>query len=368
MSGYTITGDCRDVLAVLRAEGLTAAALVTDAPYGIDFMGRDWDRRQDNPAFQAEFWRLAYDLLPPGGHVIAFGATRTYHRLACAIENAGFELRDTIYWLYGNGFPKSRDVSKAIDKHAGVEREVVGSVRRWGSNASGGRGGQYANGYQPSFKGAEKFDPVTVAATPEAQQWDGWGTALKPAVEPICLARKPLIGTVAANVLAHSTGALNIDGCRVSYENDAPDPASNPLYRAQNGYANTQASDSGSSSYQLKDGTGERNPHQSGRWPANLVHDGSDEVLEGFPNKTARFFYCAKASKAERDGSNHPTVKPLALMRWLVRLVTPAGGLVLDPFAGTGTTGEAARCEGFPYLLIERDPTYVADIKRRLAA
>ena len=286
------------------------------------FMGKKWDTGET--AFAVEFWTEVLRVLKPGGHVVAFGGTRTYHRLACAIEDAGFEIRDQIGWCFGSGFPKSHNAG------------------------------------------------------------DGWGTALKPAWEPICVARKPLIGTVAANVLEHGTGAINIDGCRVAGESTAR------VNRAEMGYhGGNLASEYSTGSNQ-------------GRWPANLIHDGSDEVLEAFPSEltsgkpagikfgnnnnvygqfaggipvtgfgdsgsAARFFYTAKADADDRIGSKHPTVKPVDLMQWLVRLVTPKGGLVLDPFAGTGTTAEACFREGMRCVLIERETEYQADIRRRMA-
>lgn len=319
-------------------------------PYGRTgrgFMGQKWDTGET--AFDPAFWVEVKRVLKPGGHLIAFSGTRTYHRLAIAIEEAGFEMRDMIAWLYGSGFPKSHNVGKKTER-------------------------------------AEDM---------------GWGTALKPALEPIVLARKPLVGTVAANVLAHGTGAINIDASRIAYDPNDTNPATNPLHRKQAGYANGNAADTGSSSYSLKDGSGERNPNNAGRWPANVIHDGSEEVLDAFPDtasgswngqrsapktkgvygafdggqepgrvgdsgSAARFFYSAKADAADRCGSKHPTVKPIDLMAYLCRLVTPPGGVVLDPFAGSGSTGMACLREGFDCVLIEREAQYVADIHRRL--
>lgn len=315
------------------------------------FMGQRWDTGET--AFDPAFWVEVKRVLKPGGHLIAFSGTRTYHRLACAIEDAGFEMRDMIAWLYGSGFPKSHNVGKKTGR-------------------------------------AEDM---------------GWGTALKPAIEPIVLARKPLAGTVAANVLAHGTGALNIDASRIGYDPNDTNPATNPLHRKQAGYANGNAADHGSSSYSLKDGSGERNPNAGGRWPANVIHDGSQEVVFAFPDTSsgtgknfkrasagyegaalgkdsrkpgaecvvhgdagsaARFFYRSKADAADRCGSKHPTVKPIDLMAYLCRLVTPPGGVVLDPFAGSGSTGMACLREGFDCILIEREAQYVEDIHRRL--
>jgi DNA modification methylase len=373
------------------------------------FMGQAWDTGET--AFAVEFWAECLRVLKPGGHVVAFSGTRTVHRMVCAIEDAGFEIRDSIAWLYGSGFPKSHDVSKGIDRAAGAEREVVGSkLSLPGYHLCGHNGGE-ALGHglsSTTYETRLKSSQITAPATLAAQQWDGWGTALKPALEPICLARKPLSEkTVAANVLKWGTGAINIDGCRVEFE-DTPNPATNPLYRKKNGYALHTGDDSNSTSWKIKSDRREQPAHTQGRWPANIVHDGSEEVVTAFPEtgissggkgeasqKTAlagdvygtysgatlgqnagglgdsgsasRFFYTAKADADDRLGSKHPTVKPVDLMQWLCRLITPPGGTVLDPFAGTGTTGEAAFREGFDAILIEREEEYQADIRRRMA-
>jgi site-specific DNA-methyltransferase (adenine-specific) len=358
-------------------------AIVTDPPYGLSFMGKKWD--YDVPG--VEVWAECLRVLKPGGHLLAFAGTRTQHRMAVRIEDAGFEIRDMIAWVYGSGFPKSLDVSKAIDKAAGAEREVVGVA---------GKSGSVRNSMAGDFAGGEYMS--TAPATPEAQQWAGWGTALKPALEPITVARKPLTGTVAANVLEHGTGALNIDGCRV-----ATDERIAAHYGTGGGAGHTTGKFN--TPYQVGD-AGEHNTQTLGRWPANLIHDGSDEVLALFPqsdhargNKTptkrgaprvtnfmagslaptltdpgdtgsaARFFYCAKASKADRsEGNTHPTVKPTDLMRYLCRLVTPPGGIVLDPFMGSGSTGKAAALEGFRFIGIERDPAYLEIARSRIVA
>jgi DNA modification methylase len=359
-------GDC---LQVLRAmEDSSIDSVVTDPPYGIAFMGREWDSfkatneaksqvvkglgtgmrmttAQENRNFQewCEEWAAeCLRVLKPGGWLLAFGGSRMYHRLAAGIEDAGFELRDTVAWTYSTGFPKSLDVSKAIDKAAGVEREVTGervtNVGMQGGNFS-------ARSSQGVVQVRDK------PATAEAAQWQGWGTALKPALEPITLARKPFKGTVAANVLQHGTGALNIDGCRVGDNANNPHTATGP---AQPGGFAMQSSGLGST--------------VQGRWPANLIHDGSDEV-EAVLGEAMRFFYCPKPSKAERgEGNAHPTVKPVGLMRYLCRLVTPPGGIVLDPFCGSGTTGVAAALEGFDFAGIEREAEYLEIARRRLEA
>ena len=338
-------GDC---LAVLRTFAPSSIdAIVTDPPYGLSFMGKKWD--YDVPS--VEIWTECLRVLKPGGHLLAFAGTRTQHRMAVRIEDAGFEIRDMIAWVYGSGFPKSLDVSKALDKAAGAEREVVGS----NPNHRATSGIEYAGVYQGGNTGSAT---ITAPATDAARQWQGWGTALKPALEPITVARKPLVGTVAANVLAHGTGAINVDGCRVETDDTYAYPKG-----------------AGGSSFTVGGGvdgsrTDTPSMHPLGRWPANLIHDGSEEVLAGFPESNgsaARFFYCAKASKSDRgDGNIHPTVKPTDLMRYLCRLVTPPGGVVLDPFMGSGSTGVAAQSEGFRFIGIERDPAYFEVARERL--
>jgi site-specific DNA-methyltransferase (adenine-specific) len=365
MSFILFNENCLD--AMRRLEDNSIDSIVTDPPYGLSFMGKKWD--YDVPS--VEIWVECLRVLKPGGHLLAFAGTRTQHRMAVRIEDAGFEIRDMIAWVYGSGFPKSHNLK---------------------------------------------------------DEWQGWGTALKPALEPITMARKPLIGTVAENVLAHGTGGLNIDGCRVD---GAPPSVPQPVFKSPTGRI-----------YGMKTGEG-RNGEMSqatGRWPANLIHDGSDEVVAGFPeaksggypaeglqrshvstygkpNKTppqrfttsegsaARFFYCAKASKRDRDegldgftdkqaaglpmrsadgerggegldGTKtdrlttrknvHPTVKPTDLMRYLCRLVTPPGGVVLDPFMGSGSTGKAAIIEGFQFIGCELSTEYYEIAKSRV--
>lgn len=406
-------GDCRDVLRAMPDASVDS--VVTDPPYALvsigkrfgspdaapakgdvyarasaGFMGKQWDTGE--VAFAVEFWREVYRVLKPGGHVVAFAGSRTYHRLACAIEDAGFEIRDQIMWLYGSGFPKSHDVSKGIDKMLGAEREVVGAYDRRGLHDGIKRASNGDTGAS-QCAGRASTVVVTAPATPEAAAWAGWGTALKPAHNPIVLARKPLDGTVAANVLAHGVGALNIDATRVPTSEDTGRTRNTALGRMNDDGWQPKAMES--------------EGHAAGRWPANVLHDGSDEVEAAFAafgerksgggNKSrrgdtahtavygtygapapdvrepdagsaSRFFYAAKASKADRAGSKHPTVKPVSLMRWLVRLVTPPGGLVLDPFAGSGTTGQAAHEEGMRCILVEREEEYQADIQARLEA
>jgi DNA modification methylase len=334
-------GDCLQVLATLP--DACVDAVVTDPPYGLAFMGKRWD--YDVPS--VEIWAECLRVLKPGGHLLAFAGTRTQHRMAVRIEDAGFEIRDMLAWVYGSGFPKSMDVSKAIDKAAGAEREVVGK-----SNRHVGVKTQRLEGLNGSSTFAETPGMgayVTAPATPEAQQWDGWGTALKPALEPITMARKPIAGTVAANVLAHGTGAINVDGCRVGA---GEDKGLWPVtQRRHNDVAWTvQPVETDTT---------------KGRWPANLIHDGSDETST-LLSDAARFFYTPKASTAERQGVTHPTVKPLDLMAYLCRLITPPNGTILDPFMGSGTTIKAAMSEGFKAIGIERDPDYFAMAQQRL--
>lgn len=412
-------GDCLDVLRELPATSVDA--VITDPPYdltagkkggtgaaslnpnspagrsristGGGFMGKEWDAT--GIAFQPEVWVECLRVLKPGGHLMSFGGSRTWHRLAAAVEDSGFEIRDSIAWLYGSGFPKSLDVSKAIDKAAGAERAVIGQ-------------GQYASRKPRPYEGgtalhiSEKDDrvghPLTAPATAEAAHWQGWGTALKPAFEPIVVGRKPFTGTVAANVLEHGTGALSIDACRTGVPED----------KRAAGTKTYQRFDTGSESKGVQPA-----PHDGlGRWPTNVVLDESQadaldlqtgvltsgymrpetdrstrqgDAYGQFAARTAtetngdsggasRFFptfrYEAKAPTSERprDGDTaHPTVKPLDLMRWLVRLVTPPGGVVLEPFAGSGTTAEACVIEGFRCIAIEREADYLPLIINRLS-
>jgi site-specific DNA-methyltransferase (adenine-specific) len=375
-------GDCRDIMRAMDEDSVDA--IVTDPPYGLKFMGKRWDCSVPG----VDVWVEALRVLKPGGHLLAFAGTRTQHRMCCAIEDAGFEIRDMLAWVYGSGFPKSLDVSKAIDKAAGVERETVANPLAAQQTESPDK-----TRHQYRYKDCTHIQPTP--ATPEAARWQGWGTALKPALEPITMARKPFLGTVAANVLEHGTGAINVDGCRVGDTVET-----RPSTRS---YAPGQIQPGGRGQTQQ---TGEI---PSGRWPANLIHDGSDEVRAGFPDTTSgtlsphhthqgsenacmsgpnytrhprrefrgdsgsasRFFYCAKASQAERDAgcedrNGHPTVKPVALMAYLVRLITPPGGTVLDPFAGSGTTGIACKQEGFGFIGCELDAEYVEIARKRI--
>lgn len=346
-------------------------SIVTDPPYELGFMGKSWD--SSGVAFNVEVWQEALRVLKPGGHLIAFSGSRTYHRMAVAIEDAGFEIRDQIMWVYGSGFPKSHNISKGIDKAAGkLQNEGVGFTVAGFSHNDKLLTTAPSKDYIPP-------KPVTL----EAQQWQGWGTALKPAHEPMVLARKPLIGTVANNVLTYGVGGLNIDGSRVGSE------------QIESGRAGrTKIGDDIYETGLQPQGF----ENVTGRFPANFIHDGSDEVSD-LLGEPARFFYCAKASKRDRnegldgfeakrdhdgraDGgvggdnprnrtnaeklNHHPTVKPTSLMQYLVRLVTPPGGIVLDPFLGSGSTGKAAMYEGFNFVGIELTPEYLPIAKARI--
>ena len=442
MSRTTIlVGDSRLLLKDLADNSVDAC--VCDAPYELGFMGKGWD--STGVVYDKKLWAEVLRVLKPGGHLLAFGGTRTYHRMACAIEDAGFEIRDQIQWIYGSGFPKSHDVSKGIDKAAGVEREdkFEGSFERR-SGPTGNKKCMVCGKWLVSGSPCMCPRPQDVAVTDAAKAWQGWGTALKPANEPICMARKPLSeSTVAANVLKWGTGAINVDASRVGTTDDV---SNHGRKATQNGW------DPRLSGGQVQ----EKRPGQElGRWPANIVHDGSDEVIAAFPDaggqqadastdtgspktagiygamkregeasqdsenagevgfkmkpgvrrqdtgSAARFFYCAKASREDRDAgledfdkksagirgragthmtrreegfevghraNTHPTVKPVSLMRWLVRMVTPPGGLVLDPFMGSGSTGKACACEGFDFTGMELSPEYAAIAEARIAA
>ena len=362
-------GSCLDVLPTLSDNSVDS--IVTDPPYELGFMGKKWD--STGIAFNPDMWLECLRVLKPGGHLLAFGGSRTWHRIVVAIEDAGFEVRDSIAWLYGSGFPKSLDVLKAIYKAAGAEREVVGQHEAPTKSV-------YSQGKNEL---PQKVN-LTAPSTSEAQKWQGWGTALKPAFEPIVVARKPLIGTVAANVLEWGVGGLNIDGTRIAH-----DEAVN-LDRVQRQKSDNPIQIGGS-----KPGDVISKYKPGGRWPANVMLDEYTAGLLDEQADASRFFYVAKASKRDRneglDGlplrksdqrseraaglweqmeapkqNFHPTVKPTDLMRQLVRLVTPPGGTVLDPFTGSGSTGKAAILEGFNFIGIELTDDYLPIIKGRL--
>jgi DNA modification methylase len=379
-------GSCIDVMKHLIEKGVKVDSIVTDPPYGIDFMNQGWDAAE-NVAFQKKTWRLAFKLLKPGGYMVAFSGTRTYHRMVCAIEDAGFEIRDQLAWMYGSGFPKSRSITKDIDKIKGIKYQVIGLQK-----APGFAKLQVKHKAQNLTKTEfTKYD--TTPQHPTAVKYKGYGTALKPAWEPIVLARKPLSEkNIALNVLKHGTGAINIDGCRIGSGKRVPGSVSKTNGKIYGKGLNNQ--------------NGTENGHNPnvGRWPANIVHDGSEEVLEYFytygekkstggqiahvgmhkfrdaaktllegdpgyndTGTIARYFYSAKAGKDDRHGSDHPTVKPVALMKWLVTLINPPGGKVLDPFCGSGSTVVAAlRVPNAKAIGIELQKKYVVDIIKRV--
>jgi len=423
-----INADC--IAAMKEMPENSIDSIVTDPPYELGFMGKSWD--SSGIAFNVEVWQEALRVLKPGGHLIAFSGSRTYHRMAVAIEDAGFEIRDQIMWVYGSGFPKSHNISKGIDKAAGAEPIETGLPNNLNSCLGGSACHCETDGTKFS---ATKHAAKTIAATSEAATWQGWGTALKPAHEPMVLARKPLEGTVANNVLTFGTGGLNIDGARVP----SPDNDGKVWIRGGNGVNARSGSKDAQDNPQLNGESESVQPNELGRFPANFIHDGSDEVVALFPDtktgsikpykhnnastiygngnglqfdeitgshigdsgSAARFFYCAKASKKDRneglDGfevkekrymatangtgetsigmdrfttnpvaNHHPTVKPTTLMQYLVRLVTPPNGIVLDPFMGSGSTGKACAYEGFDFIGIEQSAEYCAIAKARI--
>lgn len=427
VSTQLINSDC--VVAMKEMADNSVDSIVTDPPYGLEFMGKEWDYDVPNK----EMWKEALRVLKPGGYLLSFAGSRTYHRMVVNIEDAGFEIRDQIMWIYGSGFPKSHDISKAIDKAAGVERTEVVGTRHRNVKPFDDENGWNKNDTQGSYE-------YKAPATPEAKQWDGWGTALKPAHEPIVVARKPLIGTVVENVLEHGTGGLNLDGCRIGIEG---------------GTSRIDGSNAGKERNKLHGGNFGVQDIGKGRFPANVILDeeagamldeqsgdtsstrigNPKDAIKTTNNKlfgggsqkkeatthdyrdsggASRFFYCAKPSQKERNagcdhlpekvyapsnqakaelkrgnkefnawdgkkhterhnhnhvGSNrnhHPTVKPVDLMRYLCRLVTPPEGIVLDPFMGSGTTGVAANMEGFNFIGIEMDEEYIEIARARI--
>ena len=494
-------GDCLEVMPTLAADSVDS--IVSDPPYGLSFMGKGWDHGVPGQSFWAEALRVA----KPGAHLLAFGGTRTYHRLACAIEDAGWEIRDCVMWVYGSGFPKSLDVGKAIDKRGGsvaafehfrdavksamktngvsrqtlqdalgnhmlshyltsgsqpavpnvrdyrIIRDAVGMGNEWDALFVD-EAEREVVGEKPWNNSASHFVPgedhtsrvqlnITGPATDAAREWHGWGTALKPAWEPIIVARKPLVGTVAENVLTHGTGGINVDGCRVATDGeDMGDPSRflRSDAKLHEGWQRPHKANGEKMAERAIDRF-ERTA-SLGRWPANVIHDGSEEVVGLFPQaapakaadrgagkgetgcygvyggnpgvrghndaggSAARFFYCAKASKADRDegledfalrsaseccedrepgsaGLNnpragagrtsgarniHPTVKPTSLMRYLCRLVTPPNGIILDPFMVSGSTGKGAMLEGFRFIGIEREAEYLEIARARIDA
>lgn len=381
-------GDCREVMRMLPDASVDA--IVTDPPYELGFMGKGWDA--SGIANSVEVWREALRVLKPGGHLAAFGGTRTHHRMACAVDDAGFEIRDSLCWLYGSGFPKSLDVIKAIDRAAGAEREIVGITGRDGSRFQKFK-------EQDGNPRAAQSETITAPATDAARQWDGWGTALKPAYEPIVLARKPLAGTVAANVLAYGTGAINVDGCRVGTTDDLNAGAGDYSQPEGRWPANVLLDEEAAALLDEQTGVLSAPRSNGRRGVSGVFEDGLGPIAQqpgrGDDGGPSRFFYTAKASRSEREAgldgmgetrrsdgrdkdienprlrttarrNDHPTVKPLDLMAWLCRLVTPPGGLILDPFNGSGSTGLAALDGGFRYIGIDLDQHYLDITRERI--
>ncbi len=394
--GKVIHGDAQTELSEMEAESFEAC--VTDPPYELGFMGKSWD--ESGIAFDPEFWEEVYRVLKPGAHLLSFGGTRTHHRMMAAIEDAGFEIRDTLTWHYGGGFPKATDMSKTIDRRKGKfdEREEVGIkpghekfANRETTGHLDGDGGSSEGSRRPwqEKEGATDYHKQTAPASEEAKKWEGWKTGLKPATEFICMARKPFDGATVDALLEHGVGALNVDECRIGTEKEVPASVSNKKGNVLEG------SKDGS----LRNETGNeegRNPNV-GRYPSNLLlddrasalldgqsgettsgamkeavsgydSDSSTEFIEGVSGPqnqhgdsggASRFFYCPKASTSERnmgvEENDHPTVKPVELMGYLIRLVTPEGGKVLDPFGGSGTTGMAAVLEQKEFVIVEKD-------------
>ena len=444
MSNYQImVGDCVERLRDLADASIDA--VVTDPPYGLSkqpdmaevmrhwlngddyehkgagFMGKSWDSFVPGPSV----WRECFRVLKPGGHLLSFFGSRTYDIGTLAIRLAGFEVRDQIMWVYGSGFPKSLDITKAIDKmdaaeaqqarrykftewvrstgltskqidqatntnmgghytttasqpaimtveHLDAVRHLIGEVPEWVERECQIRSVESENYKKRKVVGKYKTDMgglggqrlgqasgnITAPLTEAAKQWQGWGTALKPSHEPIVMARKPISTTVAANVLEHATGAINVDGCRIKYQNEDDKNLATPQGRCTSGNLV-----GGGIQKQRKEYS---RPELKGRWPANFIHDGSDEATQGL-GEASRYFYCAKASKRDRDeGNNHPTVKPTDLMRYVVRMVTPPSGTVLDPFTGSGSTGKACIIEGFNFVGVELSSEYAEIARARI--
>ena len=357
---------------------------ITDPPYGISFMGKAWD--YDIPS--VDVFKEILRVLKPGAFLLCFGGTRTFHRMAVNIEDAGFEIRDTLMYLYGSGFPKSYNISKGIDNSKGLQREIIGTQK---TNV-----GMKGNNFNNNSETGEV--EITKPACQESKEWEGYGTALKPAFEPIIMAMKPVDKNFVSNALKHGVAGLNIDASRVGTEEREYKGAG----KSPNKINNHSVGDTGIG---MLGGTGKDLIFNvKGRHPANIIHDGSEEVVKEFPDSislggsgsvgafregkifgkggdksllkglgyndsgsASRFFYCAKVSSSERGDLTHPTMKPIALIEYLVRLTkTPKGGIVLDPFAGTGTTGLACKIVGREYILIEKKEEYYTMLLNRL--
>lgn len=380
-----VRGDMRKRLRLLPESSVDA--IVTDPPYGLGFMGKEWDHGVPGAAFWTEVLRV----LKPGGYALVFGGTRTFHRLGVALEDAGFEIRDCLSWMYGQGFPKSMDVEKAVDAHI---RTGKSDGKQTGNGKARDRSGQHWSEF-PKRGGTQT---ASVSHAKEAVLWKGWGTAIKPAWEPIFLVRKPLSEkTVAANTLRHGVGGLNIDGTRIKGGGVIHVPQSDPTKRKGTVGADLGISKSDVTKFQAAQRASIERANTLGRFPANvLLDDHAAEILDsqtgtlksgkmsgkykGFGTKgiygeggksarttpgdsggASRFFYVGKAKNSEKHAglpfgtkNNHPTVKPVAVMAWLCRLITPVGGVVVDPFCGSGSTGVAALREGFRFIGIDK--------------
>ena len=435
VDGLILNGNCLNVLKELPDNSVDS--IITDPPYGLGFMGKEWDtfdssqfgrageegkndlkvkknfkilpriaEGKELQIFTEKWAKECFRVLKPGGHLLSFGGTRTYHRMAVAIEDVGFEIRDMIEWVYGSGFPKSLNIGKAVDKLQGNERDVVGDI----IYPDGSKSRKTAQSFQAGGNGEIMGD---TKATKGTSEWEGWGTALKPAHEPICMARKPLSEkTVAENCLKYGTGGINIDGSRVGFNSDKDIEIYDNNRRGMTERSKLNEGDRITEDKTYDGGWKKQNETPElpqGRFPANLIHDNSEEVRECFPetksgggltkrkNKEAmfdfglgyereeisdsgnasRFFksiiYTAKASKSERTAqgtitNGHPTIKPIALMEYLIKMVTPKGGTVLDPFMGSGSTGVACKQNNYDFIGIELDPEYCKIAEARIAS
>jgi DNA modification methylase len=385
-----LKGNNLDLLKTLEDNSIDS--IVSDPPYGLSFMNKKWD--YDVPS--VELWKEVLRVLKPGGHVLSFGGTRTYHRMVVNMEDAGFEIRDSISYMYGSGFPKSHNIGKAVDKLSGNEREVVGIKEQTGAKFK-----EWSNDPNETRwhnQGFNKIDGKEFDITKGNSEWEGWGTALKPSMELICLARKPLTEkSIAENVLKHGTGGINIDECRIPFDMTDTNPATNPLYRQENNYKMPEPGQESNGAVSFTSSKNEISTE--GRFPANTILECiCDEprtnpecpcyILDKQSKGSSRFFYTAKVSKKERnmgldgfedkksgsyhfrqdaslDGkttqpnkNTHPTVKPINLMTYLCRLITPKGGVVLDMYMGSGSTGISALLEGFKFVGMEMDEDY----------
>lgn len=384
MNFKILQGDSEQILKTFADNSIDA--IVTDPPYQLNFLGKDWDKSVGSLGLYKECLRV----LKPGGHILAFSAARTYHHLAITLEQAGFEIRDQIMWIYSSGFPKSQSVGRSIQRSLGVKETKASKGMNAYAEVKDKKGREkWMNPGNITTEDYPEKNPEVVCTDPEAKAWEGWGTALKPAHEPICMARKPLKQSIAKNVQEWGTGALNIDATRVPIQGqDTRSGGSNGVSRLTFGEGITSNEDS-FVGYE---------PNEAGRFPSNVIGEIPDYQ---------KFYYCPKVSRTERHigfedpgpmfqgdrfdvymptagktdpnkqisavekkvegkGNNHPTVKPVALMKYLIKLITPKGGTVLDPFNGSGSTGMAAVELGHPYIGCELDPNYVEISEKRI--